>query len=201
MIEQNSWYGGNYNLESFKGRAFELCLAVYRVTKLFPAGEIITSQLREASVKIVVFLAFGQIRDTILKVEELEIYLAVARAQNWLKPINFDLLKSAYSLLADALENGEKREAEPLQKREISTPPSFQEKMEAKPIISGAMAERQKIALDYLAKNQEVRVSELIKILGGVSERTVRNDLVDLIKRNLVRKTGSRKNAKYLLTA
>ncbi len=80
----------NQNLESLKRRGFELCLAVYRLTKLFPAGEVLIGQLREAASIIVVLLAQGRIRDTILKVEEVRIYLAVAREQNWAKPVNFD---------------------------------------------------------------------------------------------------------------
>jgi len=62
--------GEKVNLKNFQRRAFELCLAIYRVTKLFPSGEALINQLRETSSRIVVLLARGQIRDTLLKVED-----------------------------------------------------------------------------------------------------------------------------------
>lgn len=216
MAEFEFGEGSGKNLDNFKRRAFGLCLAVYRVTKLFPAGEVLTKQLREVSSEIVASLATEKICDTILKVEELKIYLGVAREQNWLKPINFDLLKTAYCLLSDGLNQYQAEEPSKSEKGEsrekiITTPlpeprSAWPEPILALPTIkkeqrgeSDILGRREQLILNHLNNNKEVKVSELLKILGGVSERTIRNDLADLIGRNLVKKVGSRKDAKYIL--
>ncbi len=191
------------NLNNFKRRAFELCLAIYRVTKLFPTGELLINQLKEASLQIIVLLAQGKFRDTILKAEEMKIYLAVAREQNWLKPINFDLLKSAYSLLADALADWssikEIMAERGLEKKVVATPlPLPKKEREPKPVF-GEAEKRQKLIIDYFNENKEAKVSELLGILGKVSERTVRNDLASLIGQNFIKKVGNNKNAYYIL--
>lgn len=200
MTNESPSLANQQNLSRFKRRAFELCLAVYRVTKLFPPGEVLISQLRKTASQIVVLLAVGRIHDTILKVEELKIFLAIAKEQNWLKPINFDLLKSAYSLLENGLEQIERQAGPVAGKRMVTTPlPKIKKELEEK--IPLDLNQRQKIILDYFQKSKEAKVSDLLKILGDVSERTIRNDLTNLIGKNLIRKVGSRKDARYLLNA
>jgi hypothetical protein len=205
MIEQSKGLGGNHNLDSFKRRAFELCLAIYRITSLFPKVEVLIGQLRQASSKIVVFLAAGKIRDTILKIEELKIYLEIAKEQKWLAPINFDLLISAYSLLADSLgrpstrseERREKRTAIPLPEQETALVNGKKEK-EERFIFREAEIRLEKI-VEYFNKNKEASVTQLLSILGRISERTVRNDLAILIGRNFIKKTGNKRSARYFL--
>lgn len=217
MINQIPFFGREQNLGNFRRRAFELCLAIYRVTKLFPAGEVLTKQLREVSSEIVASLATERIRDTILKVETIKIYLAIAKAQNWLRPINFDLLKTAYCLLSDGLnqyraEEPSKSEKGETRKKIIATSlppnPALPELSSASPKIKkespeqkilSELDQRHKIIIDYLNKNQQARVSDLVNFIGDIGERTIRNDLVNLINKNLIKKVGSRKNAKYIL--
>jgi len=198
MIEQSPWDGGNHNLDNFKRRAFELCLAVYRVTNLFPRGEVLGGQMRQSSSRIIVLLAREKIRDTILKVEEIKIYLEIAKNQKWLAPLNFDLLKNAYSLLADGLaQQGTKNEKRG--EKIIVTPlPKVKKEKEVR-LIFGEAEHRQKMIADYFNKNKEAKLTDLLNVLGNISERTVRNDLSILINRNLIRKVGGRKGARYLL--
>jgi len=198
MIEQGPWDGGNHNLENFKRRAFELCLAVYRVTGLFPKGEVMAGQMRQCSSRIVVLLAAGKIRDTILKAEEIKIYLEIAKNQKWLAPINFDLLLSAYSLLADALfcERGGNEEGG---EKIIATPLPEEKKEKETEFYFDKAEHRQEKIVEYFNKNKEAKVTDLLAIVGKVSERTVRNDLSVLIGRNIIRRVGGRKGAKYLL--
>ena len=198
MTEQSPGNGGSHNLENFKRRAFELCLAVYRVTSLFPKGEVLAGQMRQSSSRIIVLLAREKIRDTILKVEEIKIYLEIAKNQKWLAPLNFDLLKNAYSLLADGLmqrglENGKRGE------KIVATPLLKEKKEKEVRLIFGEAERRQEMIVDYFNKNKEAKVTDLLDILGNISERTVRNDLAVLIGKNLIRRVGGRKGAKYLL--
>lgn len=196
---------GSENLTNFKRRAFELCLAVYRVTNLFPRGEALCGQLRQSSSKVVVLLAIGRIYDIILKTEEVKIYLEIAKSQKWLAPINFDLLLSAYSLLADALscegggdeKRGEKIIVTPLPEPSSALPKLKKEKEEE--FVFGEAQRRQEMIVDYFNKKREAKVADLLNVLGSISERTVRNDLSILISRNFIKKVGSRKDARYTL--
>lgn len=198
MLNQSPSLGEAQNLINFRRRAFELCLAIYRVTNLFPPEETLKDQLRQTAVRIIVLLANSQIRDTILKVEEMKIYLAIAKAQNWLAPINFDLLASAYSLLSDTLKKSQVVEKEPVAEEKIFATPRI--KKEPSGLVTGSeMEKRQKLILEYINKNGQAKVSDLLTILNNVTERTIRNDLRELINRNLVKKIGSRKDARYLL--
>jgi len=199
-------------LENLKGRVFELCLAIYRVTKIFPPGEILARQLRAAAAKIIVLLAQERIRDTILKAEEIKIYLLIAREQKWVKPINFDLLKTAYSLLIDAIAQAESKAKEGTEKKENATPLSTNliaeegkgdtEKADKKPkdrLIFAGMEKRQKLILAHFSENSEAKMSDLLEVVSGVSERTIRNDLMELMSKNLIKRIGSRKGARYTL--
>lgn len=203
----------NQNLENFKRRGFELCSAIYRVTKLFPSGEVLSNQLRRSSSQIIVLLAVDKICDTILKVEEVKIYLAIARQQNWVKPVNFDLLETVYSLLADGLSIVLNERKTAPEKKAIMTPLLTEKKESGQKFIlkgeeaNGRLTEnseadsRQKQIIDYFNKNGQAKVSDLLLILGKVSERTVRNDIGGLIRSGFIKKVGSRKNAKYLLNS
>jgi hypothetical protein len=205
MIEQSHKNGGSYNLDNFKRRAFELCLAVYRVTSLFPKGEVLIGQMRQCSSKIVVFLAAGKIRDTILNIEEIKIYLEIAKNQKWLAPINFDLLISAYSLLADSL-GRPSTESEKRGEKKVMTPPPEQKlaliegkkEKEERYIFRESEIRLEKI-IAYFNKNKEASVTQLLTILGKISERTVRNDLAVLIGRNVIKKTGNKRSVRYFL--
>ncbi|MFH0852593.1 MAG: DeoR family transcriptional regulator [bacterium] len=212
MLQSDDCRIGAKNLENLKRRAFELCLAIYRVTKIFPPGEILTKQLRAAAAKIIVLLAQERIRDTILKGEEIKIYLAIAREQEWVKSINFDLLKTAYSMFIEALAQAEDKVKEGTEKKENMTPPSPKliaeerkdnaQKAEKKPkyrLIFAEMEKRQRLILGHFSKNGEAKVPDLLGVVSGVSERTIRNDLTELMDKNLIKRIGSRRGARYML--
>ncbi len=170
---------------------------MYRVTNLFPRGEVLCHQLRQSSSKLAVLLATGRIYDTILKTEEIKIYLEIAKNQKWLAPINFDLLKSAYSFLAEGLsqEGMNEKRGEKI----IATPLPKIKKEKEERFIFGEAQHRQEMIVDYFNKNREAKLADLLNVLGSISERTVRNDLSILISRNFIKKVGGRKDARYLI--
>lgn len=186
-------------MKNFQRRVFELCLAVYRTTSFFPAGEILSSKLKEAALQIIVLLAKGQIRDTIFKAEEIEIYLGIAKEQNWIKPINFDLLKSAYLLLTDVLRQIQFKEEIIAEKQKTAVSLLIQKKEPQEKAVFGEISQRHGLIIDYFNKNKEAKVSGLVNFLGNVSGRTIRNDLNFLIGKNFIKKIGSKKDARYLL--
>ncbi len=199
---------GDHNLDNLKGRAFDICLAVYRVTNLFPPGEILINQLRQSASQAVVLLAQERFRDTILKVEEMNIFLAIAQEQNWVKPINFILLKNVYYSLVNDLNRLNPAVGESLQKKAMTTPPPEQRSSgqelnsEASKKNSLRLAEfnrRKRQLIDYFQKNKESTVFDLVKVIHGVSARTIRNDLTCLINERVIKKIGDTRSARYIL--
>ena len=197
----------------FSRRAFEFCLAIYRLTNFFPAGEPLKNQLREISGDIAAFLAVGPDCDIISKIEKIKIYLAIAKTQNWLKPVNFDLLIKAYTgLTQDLIAFQKVQEKQPSVKRKsekkiIDTPLPESRSAEPKPeeksesiFRSFEARGRQKKIVDCLKKKGPLPSPEIRKFLGKkISERTLRNDLEDLINTGQIKKIGSNKGAYYIL--
>ena len=216
MENESSSLKEDQKLKILERRAFDICLAIYRLTKLFPAGEILVSQLREASSAIIVSLATKRFRDTILKVEEVKIYLYVARAQDWLRPINFDLLLNAYELLVLALseqktqnfilEQKEKGMTPPIEKNFVPPVANLKNKKEVKKALEPDLRSRdsvirQKKLIEYFNNKKQAKASELKELVEGVSERTIRNDLTELIEKHFIKRVGRRRNAGYVLAS
>ncbi|MDD5590140.1 MAG: DeoR family transcriptional regulator [Candidatus Portnoybacteria bacterium] len=194
-------------MDVLKRRAFDICLAVYRLTGFFPKNEVLSAQLREASAIIAASLAAGRINDTILKVEEIKVFLAIARGQNWAGLMNFDLLLNAYCLLVEALlisknskSGQEEKERSAIQNSEIDIPLSINKKKRGGAlVIPGETLRRQKTIVDFFNENGEATVPQLAKILNNVSERTVRSDLAELVSKKVIVKNGIKRGARYFL--
>lgn len=195
----------NQNIENLKLRAFDICLAIYRVTKLFPEGEVLSGQLRETSSNIAVLLATKQISDTILlNIETVKIYLEIGKHQGWLNPLNFDLLIRAYCELTKAVEKTELA-GESGKKKIIGTPPPL--KTLIKPKFKdgwsndekASVQKRHELIVDYLKTNSPAKTADIVRFLGNVVDRTVRMDLKILINKKIVKKSGMNKTAMYFV--
>ncbi|MBI4224923.1 MAG: hypothetical protein HY617_01185 [Candidatus Sungbacteria bacterium] len=88
-------------------KAFELTLALYRVTDFFPQGEALKRQLREKANEI-----FGNVTEydyagsheaealsVLARVETIKGYLRVSRAMRLVRPINLTILEREYEAL------------------------------------------------------------------------------------------------------
>ncbi|MBU1137155.1 hypothetical protein KKD72_02185 [Patescibacteria group bacterium] len=103
-------------MEKLKEKALKLGLAVYRVTKLFPEGEVLVSQIREAANQILSGLVLNRSKEARKQIEVILNYLQLGQTQNWIKPVNFDILIEEYSELMAGIKNnkeikGEKKKA------------------------------------------------------------------------------------------
>ena len=61
------------------------------------------------------------------------------------------------------------------------------------------LSERQVRLMDYIAETGQVRMTEAKEIVPMVSEDTLLRDLLDLIKKGILKKKGKTKKAVYLL--
>ena len=88
-------------------KAFELTLALYRVTDFFPQGEVLKWQLREKANEI-----FGNVTEydyasgrepealiVLARVETIKGYLRVSQAMRLVRPINLTILEREYEVL------------------------------------------------------------------------------------------------------
>ena len=62
------------------------------------------------------------------------------------------------------------------------------------------MNERQRKALEYLKKYGKITNKEYRNMFPGITDRTVLNDLTDLVKKGILNKTGKTKGAYYALS-
>jgi len=97
-------------MQELNDRALKLGLALYRVTKLFPGGEVLIGQMRSVANEVLSDLVLGQKAKAGKKTEIALNYLQVARAQNWVKNVNFDILIRGYGQLLDEINKDKKKQ-------------------------------------------------------------------------------------------
>lgn len=193
-------------------RALNLSLAIYRVTVKFPAGEALVGQLRELGNEIAGDLAEKDFTDTQNKINRLKIYFAVAKAQNWVRPVNWSILDFEYYKLQSEviLELGDRglmpmgnsadlhrKEKEP----NITSHNIVDTQKARKEPVRSEVANlplRQDRILKVVQNKGLVKMSDLVPLFkDDISERTLRNELQGLVKSGLIKKRGANKYTEY----
>ncbi|MBU3901551.1 hypothetical protein KKF25_02820, partial [Patescibacteria group bacterium] len=158
-------------------RALNLSLAIYRVTAIFPQGEVLVGQLRELGNEIAGDLAEENFADVENKINRLKIYFAVAKAQNWVKPMNWSILDFEYYKLQREVVFGyrestrignlankhELDESENIMSHNIEQVKKPAVLKPVKPSHSG-LSERQLKITEALGKSAAVKMSDLIPL-------------------------------------
>ena len=184
-----------------------MSLAIYRVTAQFPNGEVLIRQMRELGNEIAALSSTGDIDEMKKGINRLRVYFAIAKAQNWVKPINWSILDFEYYKLEQEVDFdiGKKEAArkEETMEREISfMSHNIREvkmkQKESKTEDGNRLLARQEKLLKTIQNTSLIKMSGLVPLLRDVaSERTIRNDLRELLDRNLIKKDGVNKSAKY----
>ncbi|MCD6528055.1 DeoR family transcriptional regulator [bacterium] len=170
-----------------------LTFAVYRVTQLFPENEPLKFQIRESANEILTNLILISTRNPLtlnfqereilasrilLEIDSLKHYFDQSQKNNWLKPINFLILKKEYDKIKKLLLRYN------------------QEKEKERKTIIGISPRKKKI-LEILKRKEKLQVSELQKFFPDVTKRTLRRDLEDLLRRKLIKRIGEWNNIFY----
>lgn len=185
--------------------------AIYRITERFPQGEVLISQLRGLGNEIAGDAAGGEVRNLAKKIDRLLIYFQIAQQQDWVKPLNWLILAREYKLLGQEgglagsvgaegiLEN--EQAAEPTKNDIVShNILKAKKRVGQRQIKSSELSFRQKKILQELKSGTPLKTSQLVPLFADkVSERTLRNDLQELLMRGLIRKNGFKKTAVYLV--
>jgi len=199
-----------------------LSLAVYRVTASFPIGEVLTRQLRLLANQVAAELSLvddalnvaGDIAVSDLigiekKINYLRVYFKIASRQNWVRVINWTVLNFEYSKLRQEInligknqkrkeaivEEGKEAEGISLMSHNIKKEEKAKREPSSK--IAG-LTERQKRILTEISKRQFIKSSDLTPLFKNVSERTLRNDLIFLLEKKLIKREGFNKTTTYL---
>jgi len=96
-------------LKNLQDKAFELCLAIYRMIKYFPEREVLINQIKglanelTANILILDKAEKSVPAEIVPQAERLIVFLRIAGTQGWLNPINFDFLISGYQKLQNDL--------------------------------------------------------------------------------------------------
>ncbi|MFH1671721.1 MAG: DeoR family transcriptional regulator [Candidatus Portnoybacteria bacterium] len=168
-------------MQELNDRALKLGLALYRVTKLFPGGEVLIGQMRSVANEVLSDLVLGQKAKAGKKTEIALNYLQVARAQNWVKNVNFDILIRGYGQLLDEINKDKKKQVVKDLKQEKKD----------------SLNERQKAILKYIKEEESVQLRELTILFPKITPRTIRNDLNNMVKKKILVREGDKRTSVY----
>ncbi len=177
-------------------RAEKLASAVYRVTNLFSDGGVLKNQIREKAGEILLKINAFQNSDRSEKrcysikndIEGLKALFNIAQEQNWVKPINFEILSREYTDFEKELENSI------IKKLKTA---SILENGESGQQLKYNSENRQSQILGYLKSNGRVQISQVCQLFPQLSRRTLIRDLDNLTKSGLIQRNGAGRGICY----
>jgi len=183
-------------------KAVRLASAVYRVTKLFPQNEVLRNQLRLKAGDIVFEMSQVSHSDKNKKncyniqgqIKGLKALFNIAKDQNWVKPINFEVLNREYTNLENEIDKFLTQvltEVRPrsTQKREVGAIGEAGYKINSN--------NRRPQILEYLKSNGRIQIGQVCQLFPQVSRRTLIRDLDDLCRNGLAERNGGGRGIFY----
>jgi len=163
----------------------KLCLAVYKVTGIFPKEEPLKFLIREKANQILADLLSKEKPGKIKKdIELINGYFEIAEKQNWVDELNFLVLRREYAKIKGEEEEG-------LKSKKGSVAPIGEQ---------GNLSERCGKILEILRQKERAQVWEFKKIFPEVTKRTLRRDFEFLLKQGLVERAGEDNNIYYKMS-
>lgn len=170
-----------------KGKILKLTNELYSLTLFFPRKEPLRYKMREIADEILAFLIEIENNKTIpkdffTKIEILDSFFEIARAQNWVKSGEILNLQKEYQKIKEECLN-----------LSLNKEPS------RKNYSSQTMNTRQQKILEILREREKIQVWELKEIFPEISKRTLRRDFAALVRKGLIERVGSQSNTFYKL--
>jgi predicted HTH transcriptional regulator len=128
------------------------------------------------------------------KLEVLDGFFEVAKAQNWIKSEDLLNLQKEYSKLKEDLEKSK------VEIRTVGVEPQqqLQQRQNEKPEVAKSQAPvRQDKILEILKEKGRAQVGDIKKIFSEVTKRTLRRDFRDLLKKGTIERIGERNETFY----
>ena len=192
-----------------KNYLLQITNELYRITLLFPKKEPLRYKMRQLSNEVLAnFVDLSQkkdfqegvriVEDSNHKIEILDGFFDIARAQNWVRPSDILGLQKEYNTIKEgflSINGGnEKREkTQVVAHASVVEKPYKKENKENEMILSG----RQEKILRILEDKEKAQVSDVKDYFPDTSKRTLRRDLRELLDNDLIRRKGERNSTFY----
>jgi len=196
--------------DNLSQKAEKLCLAVYRVTDLFPVNEVLRSKIREKASDILLGANSLQNSDKNRKmcysigveIEGLKALFNIAESQNWVKKVNLEILSQEYGNLGKEIKANH-----------IGNKPNYATQ-EKKIFLPGKVLNIPEIdfgpqqpvfrsegrcsqILEYVKLNGRVKICQVCQLFPQVSRRTLIRDLDHLSRSGLIERNGGGRGIFY----
>lgn len=182
-----------------KNYFIQLTLGLYRVTDIFPDKEPLKYKIREKANEILAHLAgvnFDPLQADSQKVIEdlniINIYFDVAQSQDWIDSRNFLVLKQGYANIREIFFQKivanppiKETKSEARQVSYMAPKPRVQSRTKPARTINESLdsnGSRKDGVLSLLQDKGPMRLIQLVEHFPGISLRTLRRDLVKLVK-------------------
>ena len=160
-------------------RALDLVMAVYRVTKLFPEGEVLIGQIRKTANDILSEIILRRNKEIIKHIQIILNYFEIAKDQKWIKDANFDILIREYNGVLNSIEQG-------IGKKKI-----------VKNKTISKLNQRQNTILEKIKNLDKFRLKDLNVLFPNLNSRTLMRDLDQLIENGLMKREGRGRGSYY----
>ena len=182
---------------------------LYRITLLFPKKEPLRYKMRQLSNDVLAnFVDLSKeedlqeeiriIEDSNNKIEILDGFFDVAKAQNWVRPSDISGLQKEYELIKEGFSSiggdDEKQEKVQVAVHAPVTEDSYERKEKMGEII---LSSRQEKILRILEDKDKAQVNDVKDYFPDTSKRTLRRDLKELLDNDLITRKGERNSTFY----
>ena len=177
----------------------KLSAALYLITNVIHDSDPIKWRLRDTSLSLLSqtksdHLLLGQLIPVIDQILSL---IDIARLNSSVSTMNFDILKQEYLAIRHRLEEQNRPEF----LKQLAIPESG---LEASNIIRQsaprlvANTTRRDGILKLIKQQGPISIKDIARSVPGVSSKTVQRELVELVRRGLLKKEGDRRWSRYL---
>jgi DNA-binding transcriptional ArsR family regulator len=182
-----------------KEHYLKLTLAVYKVTDLFPEGDLLRQEIRGAANRVLADLIWSnphpRVEAICSGVGSLESLFDRAREENLADPRNFLVLKREYKKIAESY----KKDAdEPVQPKLLESAKVVENSLLNEALGNNGNGRKKKL-LNILKTKRRAQVGELVQNFPDISRRTLLRDLEDLYRGGLIIRTGEGRGASYII--
>lgn len=202
-------------LQELKKKLFDITLAVWRVTDLFPKDEPLRIRIRTRASEIleecIFYLTLGEkeyvgkggyLAKIHASIKAMQALFVIAKTQRFVNGINFEILDWEYQQILLTLTDMGRKVLEETRNETIPVSPS-KEKASKMVVIEKSnpgrvlVSIRQKKILDRITEATHARLKEILVDFPGMSEKTIRNDLKVLCEKRLVQFNGKPPQSYY----
>ena len=181
---------------------------LYRITLLFPKKEPLRYKMRQLSNEVLAnFVDLSKerdlqeevriIEDSNHKIEILDGFFDVARAQNWVRPSDILELQKEYSEIRtgfSSINSGNERQEKTQVVAQVPVIEKSHKETKKKEII---LSSRQEKILRILEDKDSAQVNDIKDYFPDTSKRTLRRDLKELLDTELINRKGERNTTRY----